>query len=328
MQFGQVRRREFMTLLGGAAAWPLTARAQKTANPVSIGLLWPAAAPPASPRMESFRLGLRESGFVEGQNIVIAIRYPERGPQQLPELAAELVRMKVDVILSNGDFAPRVAQQATRTIPIVAISDDVIGAGIIASLSRPGGNTTGLTILSPELSAKRLEVLKEIVPSLTRVTALWDPASIASQLIMTENAARSLDINLQVLELRNRGDVADVVRAARDSQAQGLNVLSSPFLASISREIISFAAEYRLPAIYQWREQAEAGGLISYGPSLAAMWRQAAIIVAKVLKGTKPADLPVEQPTKFELVVNARTAKSLGLTIPTSVLLRADEVIE
>jgi putative tryptophan/tyrosine transport system substrate-binding protein len=324
-----MRRREFITLLGGAAAaWPLAARAQQSGNRASIGLLWPAAAPPASPRMESFRLGLRDSGFVEGQNVAIATRHPQSGPQELPDLAAELVRMKVDVILSNGDFAPRVAQQATQTIPIVAISDDVIGAGIIASLSRPGGNTTGLTILSPELSAKRLELLKEIVPGLTRVTALWDPTAVASQLLMTENAARSLGINLHVSELRSPDDVADAVRAARDSQAQGLNVLSSPFLASLSREIINLTAEYRLPAIYQWREQAEAGGLISYGPSLAAMWRQAAIIVARVLKGANPADLPVEQPTKFELVVNARTGKSLGLTIPTSVHLRADEVIE
>ena len=323
-----IRRRDFITLLGGATVWPFAGRAEQTGNRASIGLLWPGDALPASPRMESFRLGLRESGFVEGQNVVITIRHPQRDPQQLPELAAELVRLKVDVILSNGDFAPRVAQQATKTIPIVAISDDVIGAGIIASLSRPGGNTTGLTILSPELSAKRLELLKEIVPGLTRVTALWDPTAVASQLLMAENAARSLGINLHVSELRSRDDVADAVRAARDSQAQGLNVLSSPFLASLSREIIGLAAEYRLPAIYQWREQAEAGGLISYGPSLAAMWRQAAMIVARVLNGANPADLPVEQPTKFELVVNARTARSLGLSIPTSVLLRADEVIE
>ena len=236
--------------------------------------------------------------------------------------------MEVNVILSNGDLAPRVAQQATRKIPIVAISDDVIGAGLITNLSRPGGNTTGLTILSPELSAKRMELLKDLVPGLSRIVALWDPTAGTSQVAMTENAARSLNLKLQVLELRSRDDVADVIRTARDSQAGGLNVLSSPFLASLSREIIGFAAEYRLPAIYQWREQAEAGGLISYGPSLAAMWRQAATIVAKVLKGAQPADLPVEQPTKFELMVNARTAKSLGLIVPTSLLLRADEVIE
>jgi putative tryptophan/tyrosine transport system substrate-binding protein len=278
--------------------------------------------------MESFRQGLRASGFLEGQNATIELRYAQGGPQQLPELAAELIRSKVDIIFASGDLAPRVAQQATDTVPIVAISDDILGAGLIASLSRPGGNTTGLTILSPELSAKRLEVLGDIIPGLSRVTALWDPTTGASQVTMTESAARSLNLELQVLEVRRREDVAGVVRAARNSQAGALNVFSSPFLASLHREIIAFAAEYRLPAIYQWKEHAEAGGLVSYGRSLAEMWRQSAIMVAKVLKGAKPAELPVEQPTKCELAVNLRTAKSLDLTIPPSVLLRADEVIE
>ena len=229
---------------------------------------------------------------------------------------------------TNMAGAPLVAQQATRTIPIVAMSDDILGAGLIASLSRPGGNTTGLTILSPELSVKRLELLKEVVPRLSRVSALWDPTTGTSQVAMTEEAARSLNLKLQVLEVRRRDEVVEAIRAARNSQTEAINIFSSPFLASLAPEIISFAAEYRLPAIYQWREHAEAGGLISYGPSLAAMFRQAAGIVIKILKGTKPADLPVEQPTKFELVVNAKTAKSLDLTIPPSILLRADEVIE
>ena len=324
-----LRRRDFIALLGGAAAaWPLAAKAQQGESTPRIGLLWPGDAPPASPRMESFRQGLRALGFVDGQNVAIELRYAQRGPQQLPELAAELVRLKVDVIFASGDFAPKVAQQATETIPIVAISDDILGAGVIATLSRPGGNTTGLTILSPELSAKRLEVLKDIVPGLSRVTALWDPTTGASQVTMTTSAALSLNLKLQVLEVRRREEVAAAVRAARSSQADALNVFSSPILASLHREIIAFAAEYRLPAIYQWKEHAEAGGLVSYGPGLAAMWRQSAIMVAKVLKGVKPADLPVEQPTKFELAVNLRTAKSLDLTIPPSVLLRADEVIE
>src|SRR5947207_42273 len=213
-----IKRREFISLLGGAAAWPLAARAQQVESTPRIGLLWPGDAPPASPRMESFRQGLRALGFVDGQNVAIELRYAQRGPQQLPELAAELVRLKVDVISAHGDFAPKVAQQA--------------------------------------------------------------------------------------------------------------NVFSSPILASLHREIIAFAAEYRLPAIYQWKEHVEAGGLVSYGPGLAAMWRQSAIIVGKVLKGVKPAELPVEQPTKFELVMNLATAKSLDLSIPPSVLLRADEVIE
>jgi putative ABC transport system substrate-binding protein len=324
-----MRRREFVTLLGGAAAaWPLAAHAQQAGNIPRIGVLWPGDAPPVSPRMESFRQGLRASGFVDGQNIATELRYAQRGPQQLPELAAELVRLKVDLIFASGDLAPKVAQQATETIPIVAIGDDILGAGLITSLSRPGGNTTGLTILSPELSAKRLEVLRDIIPGLSRVTALWDPTTGASQVTMTTSAAVSLNLNLQVLEVRRREDVAGAVRAARNSQADALNIFSSPFLAALHREIIAFAAEYRLPAIYQWKEHAEAGGLVSYGPSLAAMWRQSAIIVSKVLKGAKPADLPVEQPSKLELAVNLRTAKSLDLTISPSLLLRADEVIE
>jgi putative ABC transport system substrate-binding protein len=324
-----VKRREFITLLGGAAAaWPLTARAQQAVNVPRVGILWLGASVPAPPRMESFRQGLRALGFVEGQNVAIELRYAKDGLQQLPELAAELVRLNVSVLLTFGDLAPRIAQQATTSIPIVGISDDVLGAGLVANLSRPGGNLTGLTILAPELSAKRLELLKEIVPGLLRVTALWDPTTGASQVSMTEEAARSLNLKLQVLEIRRRDEVAEVIRAARNSQADALNVLSSPFLASLFREIIGFAAEYRLPAIYQWKEHADAGGLLSYGPSLAAMFRQTAGIVVKILKGAKPADLPVEQPTKFELAINLKTAKALGLDVPPTLLARADEVIE
>jgi putative ABC transport system substrate-binding protein len=256
-----VKRREFFTLLGGvAAAWSLEARAQQAGGTAKIGLLWPGDAPPLSPRMESFRQGLRALGFVDGRNIAIELRYAQGGPQQLPELAAELIRLKVDVIFASGDHAPKVAQQATETIPIVTISDDILGAGVIASLSRPGGNTTGLTILSPELSAKRLEVLRDIIPGLSRVTALWDPTTGASQVTMTASAALSLNLKLEVLEVRRREEVAAAVRAARNSQADALNVFSSPILASLHREIIAFAAEYRLPAIYQWKEHAEAGG--------------------------------------------------------------------
>jgi putative tryptophan/tyrosine transport system substrate-binding protein len=264
-----VRRRAFITLLSGAAAaWPLSARTQQSGNSATIGLLWPGDAPPASPRMESFQQGLRALGLVDGQNVVIELRYAQRGPEQLPELAAELIRLKVDVIFASGDLAPKVAQQATDTIPIVAISDDILGAGVIASLSRPGGNTTGLTILSPELSAKRLEVLRDMIPGLSRITALWDPTTGASQVTMTASAALSLNLKLQVLEVRRREEVAAAVRAARSSQADALNVFSSPILASLHREIIAFAAEYRLPAIYQWKEHVEAGGSCPMGPIL------------------------------------------------------------
>jgi putative ABC transport system substrate-binding protein len=324
-----MRRREFIAGLGGAAAWPLAARGQQSANKVrKIGLLWPATTPPAPPRLESFREGLREAGFVEGQNLVIELRYAQQGPQQLAEFAAEFVRLQVDVIQANGDLAPQVAQQATTSIPIVLISDDVEGAGLIASLSRPGANTTGLTILSPELSAKRLEVLSEVVPGLSRVAALWDSTSGRSQAIMTEVAAKQLNIKVQILEVRRREDLAGAFDEARKEQAQAINVFSSPVLASLYREIITLAEAYRLPAIYQWKEHVEAGGLLAYGPSLAGVWRQAGGIVGKVLKGTRPADLPVELPTKLELSLNVRAAKSLGLTIPPSVLVRADEIIE
>ena len=323
-----MRRREFLGVIGAVAtAWPFAVEAQPGRVAV-VGLLWPGATAPPSPRMESFRQGLSESGFVEGHNVAIELRFARAGLQQLPELAAELVRLKVDVILAPGDLAPRAAQQATEMIPIVAFSDDILGAGLISSLSRPGGNTTGLTILSPELSAKRLEVLREIVPSVLRVAALWDPTTGKSQVQMTEDAARALNLKLQILEVQRTADLDDAFLAARQERAEALNVFSSPFLASLYRNIIELASQHRLPAIYQWKEHAQAGGLVSYGPSLTALWRQSATIVAKVLKGAKPADLPVEQPSRFELVLNARTAKSLNLAIPTSTLLRADEVIE
>jgi putative ABC transport system substrate-binding protein len=239
-----------------------------------------------------------------------------------------MIRMKAALIVTFGDFAPKTVQEANSTIPIVAMSDDLLGSGLITSLSRPGGNTTGLTIQSPELSAKRLELLTHILPGISRVAALWDPTTGVSQVSMTEQAARGLKIQVQVLEVRRHEDLAGAFLAAKAGKAQALNVFSSPFLSSISREILDGAAENRLPAIYQWREHAEAGGLISYGPSLAELWRQAAIIVVKILKGAKPSDLPVEQPTKFEIIVNAKTAASLGIAIPPEVLLRSDLVID
>jgi len=323
-----MRRREFIALLGGGiAAWPLAARAQQPAIR-SIGVLWPASAPPSAPRMESFRLALKQLGFLEGQNLTIQLRYAEKGPQQLPELAAELVRAKVDVIAAFGDFAPKLAKEATTTIPIVAISDDILGTGIINSLARPGGNVTGLTIMSPELSAKRLEILREMVPGMSYVAVLSDPTTGRTQLSIAETSVRSMDLKLEVIEVRSRDDIVGAFRAARNKGVQAVNVLASPVLSQLFRPIIDASAECALPTIYQWKEHADAGGLISYGPSLAAMWRQSGTIVVKILNGSKPEDLPFEQPTKFELVVNARTADALGVRIPPSVLVRADEVIE
>jgi ABC-type uncharacterized transport system substrate-binding protein len=322
-----MRRREFIkAITGSAVAWPLAARAQPSTG--KVGLLWPGAGPPVSPRMESFRAGLRRAGFVEGQNVTIELRYTQAGQEQLANHAADLVRANVDVIATFGDGPTKIAQAASSTIPIVTIGDDLLGSGLIGSLARPGGNTTGISIVAAELSAKRLELLSTIVPGLSRVAGLWDPTTGPSQVAMSENAARMMKLKLQILDVVRRDDLDAVFRAARDGQAQAINVFSSPFLASIYREIIDRAAEYRLPAIYQWREHAEAGGLISYGPSLPAMWEQDGVMVAKILKGTKPSDLPVEQPTKFELAINLKTAKVLGLTISRDFLLVADEVIE
>jgi putative ABC transport system substrate-binding protein len=324
-----MQRRKFITLLGSAAAtWPLAAGAQQQTAIPKIGVLWPGAKPPGSPRMESFRQALRQLGYIDGQNVTIELRYAEKGPQQLPELAAELVRLNVNVVTAFGDLAPKIAQQATGTIPIVAISDDIVGSGLIASLSRPGGNITGFTLLSPELTEKRFELLRELMPGISRVAAFWDPSTGKSQATMSESAARSLNLKLQILEVRTRNDIAGAFVAARDGQAAAVIVLMSPILASLYREIIDLAAEHRLPVMYQWRENVEAGGLVSYGPVLASMWRQTGVIVAKVLKGAAPSDLPVEQPTKFELAVNAKTALSLGISIPPNMLVRADEVIE
>ena len=324
-----MRRREFLGVLGGAVvAWPLVAHAQQGQRVRRVGVLWPGASAPASPRLESFREGLREAGYIEGQNLTIDLRYSRRGSQHLPELAAELVRLNVEVIQASGDYAPKIAQQATGTIPILAFTDDVLGAGLVASLSRPGGNTTGLTILAPELSAKRLEILSEIVPGLSRVAALWDPTSGISQVSMTEDAARAKNIQLQVLKVQHRDDLAEAFATARKGEAQAVNVFASPFLSSLSGEIIGIAAAHRVPTIYQWKENVENGGLVSYGPSLVQLWRQAGNIAAKLLKGAKPADMPVEQPTKFELVVNTRTAKAIGINLPPSLLVRADEVVD
>src|SRR5262249_30849169 len=292
-----------MLLGAGAAAWPLAARSQQTST-AKIGLLWPGAGPPISPRMESFREGLRRSGYVEGQNVTIELRYAQAEQERLAAHAADLVRANVDVIATFGDGGTKIAQGATSTIPIVTIGDDLLGSGLIGSLSRPGGNTTGISIIAAELSAKRLELLSTIVPGLSRVVCLWDPTSGPSQVALTENAARTMKLKLQILEVKHRDDLDGVFRAARDGRAQAVNVFSSPFLASlVYREIIDRAAEYRLPAIYQWREHAEAGGLMSYGPRLPAMWEQDGAMVARILKGAKPSDIPVEQPTKFELIV-------------------------
>ena len=310
----------------GILAAALAAEAQQAGKVPRIGVLqvWSSA----DPMVERIRQSLREVGYVEGQTIAIEFRLAEGKTERLPALAADLVQLKVDAILTFGDPAIRAAQQATRTIPIVVATDDLVGAGLVASFARPGGNTTGVSILASELNVKRLELLKEALPRVSRIAALWDPGSGTFHLKGLEAAARSLGVELQVLEVRRPEDFPRAFGAARKGRAGALNVLASPFLYGHRQTIIDLAAKNRLPAIYQWREMAEAGGLMSYGPTLSGLLRLCAAVLDKILKGAKPADLPVEQPTKFELVINLKTAKALGLRIPQSVLIRADEVIQ
>jgi putative ABC transport system substrate-binding protein len=307
-------------------AAPLAGEAQQAGKIPRIGVLqvWSSA----DPMIELIRQALREVGYAEGQTIAIEFRLAEGKTERLPALAADLVQLKVDAIITFGDPAIRAAQQATRTIPIIAATDDLVGAGLVASLARPGGNTTGVSILASELNVKRLELLKRTLPKVSRVAVLWDPATGRFHLAALEAAARSLGVELQILEVRRPEDFQRAFGAARRGRAGALNVLASPFLYGHRQTIIDLAAKNRLPAIYQWREMAEAGGLMSYGPTLSELLRLCAAVLDRILKGSKPGDLPVEQPRKLELVVNLKTAKALGLTIPRSLLVRADEVIQ
>ena len=316
------RRRFVLTALAGVLAAPHVAAAQQiSAKVMRVGLLWPGESAPRSPRLEAFRQGLSEWGYVEGQNVAIDVRYAE-GSERLRVLAADLARSNADVITTFGDLGLQIAQRATTSIPIVALVDDFLG-----SFARPAGNVSGVSLLAPELGAKRLGLLKELLPRSSRIAALSDPAT-ATQVKSIDDAARSLGVKFQVLQIGGGDDLAGAFQAAKKERVEALVVMSSPLLASLYRTIISLAAKTRLPTSYQWKEHAEAGGLVSYGPSLAGVWRQTANVVGKILKGIKPADLPVEQPTKFELVINRKTATALGLTIPPSLLARADEVIQ
>ena len=317
-----------VVLAVGLAFSPLAAEAQQAGKVPRVGVLYPGGSAPLSLRMEAFRQGLRESGYVEGNTVAIESRYADGRGERLVKLAADLVQREVSVIATSGDLATRVVQQATATIPIVAFTDDLVGAGLVASHARPGGNTTGISILSPELNVKRLQLLKEVSPGISRVVVLWDPATGTAQLKVIEAAAGSLGVQLRVLEVRSPDALEDAFQLAQKERTQALNVLASPLLAAYSQRIVDLAAKGRLPAIYQWREHVQAGGLMSYGPVLLETWRQTGLLVGRVLKGAKPADLLVEQPSKFELVINLKTAKALGLTIPQSILLRADQVIQ
>ena len=310
-------------------AWMQLAEAQPK-KVRRIGLLVASAASPTSARINAFRHGLRELGYVEGKNIQIEYRYGEGKPDLLPALAAQLAALKVDIIVTGGSSPTHAAKSATASIPIVMTQDiDPVGNGFVASLARPGGNITGLSNFAPELSGKRIELLKEIVPRISRVAVLGGLSlSVNAQgLREVELAAGGFGVQLQYFDVRDLRDVENAFRAAGNSHANAVLVLPSSLLISHPKQIAQFALKSRLPAIYYAAEFAEQGGLLSYAPNFADLSRRAATYVDKILKGAKPADLPVEQPTKFEFIINLKTAKQIGLTIPPNVLARADRVI-
>jgi putative ABC transport system substrate-binding protein len=325
-----MRRRAFGIVLG---TFFLTtfhlAQAQQPTKIARIGYLNPGDPGSRTYRTEAFRQGLRELGYIEGKNIIIEYRFAEARPGRLPELAQDLVRLKVDIIFAGGHPATEAAKNATQTIPIVTSSQDPVSSGFVAGLARPGGNITGLTNLTSELVGKRLELLKEVIPQLSRVAVLWTPSHPASTIWKrTEVAAQSLGVQLQAAEIRERDELEPAFVAIKRERAEALVMLRNPLVNDLIKRIANLAAGSRLPAIYDEQRFPELGGLMSYGTDLADVDRRAAIYIDKILKGAKPADLPIERPTKFELVINLKTAKALGLKIPAHLLMEADGVIE
>ncbi len=320
-----------VTLALGILAAPLAADAQQPAKVPRIGFLHPEPISAHLHLLDAFRQGLRELGYVEGQTIALEVRSAEGKRERLPALAAELVRLKVDVIVTAAVPGIQAAKQATKTIPIViAVVVDPVATGFVASLARPGGNITGLSMMAPEVFGKRLELLKEVVPAVSRIAVLLNPANPAAALSLseTEVAARALGVRLQLLEVRTPEELDGAFGAAARDRAGALIVVPDAMFVTHRTRIVDLAAKSRLPAIYYARDYVEAGGLMAYGANLADLYRRAAYFVDKILKGAKPTDLPVEQPTRFELVINLKTAKALGRTIPRSVLIRADQLIE
>jgi putative ABC transport system substrate-binding protein len=327
----RMKRREFITLLGGAAAaWPMAARAQRGAMP-TIGVLLAGAPKPLQAALVGFRRGLADSGYVGGQNVTIEYRFAEGRLERLPMLAADLVRAQVAVLVVSSPDAARLAKQATATIPIVfSIGGDPVQLGLIASLSRPGGNVTGVFQFTAALEAKRLGLLHEMVPKATTLAALVHANYLAAdaQVRDIRDAATRLGIEVVVLTANSEIDFDGAFATLAQQRAGGLLVCASPFLYSRHERLVALTAQHSVPAIYEWREIAAAGGLMSYGTSLPDAYQQAGAYAGRILKGAKPADLPAVQSTKFEFVINLRTARSLGLDIPANLLSFVDEVIE
>jgi putative ABC transport system substrate-binding protein len=325
-----MKRREFIGLIGGAAAWPVAARAQQPGIPL-IGFLGSRASGENPQLLTSFRLGLKEGGFVEGQNVVVDYRFAENQYDRLPALAADLVRRQVVLIAANGPAA-QAAKAATSTIPIVfTVGFDPVEVGLVASLNRPGGNITGVSILDVELGPKRLELLHELVPKATVIGILVNPAEpvrAGNISRAVQAAARTLGLRSNVLQASNERDFDVVFAGLRQMQADGLVIGGEPFLNSRSEQLGALTARHKVPAIFQFHEFAAGGGLASYGANLTDSYRQVGVYAARILRGERPADLPIEQASKFELVINLKTAKALGLIVPAKLLFTADEVIE
>jgi putative tryptophan/tyrosine transport system substrate-binding protein len=325
-------RRDFITLLGGAAAaWPIAARAQQVAMPV-VGLLHPTSFDAVSSRLRAFHQGLKETGFVEGENVAIAYRFAENQIDQLPELAADLARRQVAVIVAVATPAAFAAKAATTTVPIVFVSpEDPVGLGLVASLARPDANLTGINWFASELAAKRLELLRELVPGAARVALLVEPANvrITERTVRdVEAAARAMGLQIRVLNANTSREIDTAFATLASERPDALFVGSSSVFNARRVQLAHWATHHKVPATYTGREYVEAGGLMSYGASLPDAWRQVGAYAGRILKGAKPAELPVVQSTKLELVINAQTSRILGLEIPPTLLARADEVIE
>jgi putative ABC transport system substrate-binding protein len=323
-----MRRREFITLLGGAAAWPLAALGQEPGRMYRLGCLL--ASPRDAPHYVALFDELRRLGFIEGGNLMIDAAGFGLPPERMGVHAADLMNGPVDVIFAAGDAAVRAAQRATTIIPILAMTDDMLGQGFVRSLGQPGGNTTGVTLLASELDGKRQEILIEAVPGVRRIATLVDTNTKApSQLRALEEAARARGVELSIHQVARREEIGSAIDAAKAADARALNVLASPLLFNSRAFIFDRVTALRLPAVYQWPEMAEQGGLIGYGPLIVQLYRDImSRQLAKLLRGVKPADLPVEQPTRFELVINLRAAKQIGHDVPAPLVLRADKVIE
>jgi putative ABC transport system substrate-binding protein len=325
-----MRRRAFIAALGGAAALPLAAHAQQAGKLPTIGYLGSATPATQGQWVAAFVERLRELGWIDGRNVTIEYRWGEGRDERFAEIAAEFVRLKVDVIVTLGTQPVLAAKQATAHVPIVfAAAGDPVGTGLVASLARPGSNLTGLSLQAPDLAGKRLELLREVIPSLRRVAVLINVGNAAAvrELGEVQAAARTLGLELITLEIRRAEDIAPAIEALK-SRTEVLYVPSDPLFTPNRIRINTLALSARLPTIFFERDYVDAGGLMSYGPNRSDMFRRAAELVDKILRGAKPGDLPVEQPTKFELVINLTTAKALGIDVPTSLLARADEVIE